>query len=97
MGGRQIANVLEACDEPCGEVGRESEFKEDSENGRGEEGRRDRGPGICEDGAVTERAFCSCGWVVRWGYWAQKEERNGVGGDKSEGCEDQGCRADGVE
>jgi hypothetical protein len=44
-----------------------------------------------------ERAFCSCRWVMRWSYWAQKEERDGVGGDKSEGCEEERRRADGVE
>ena len=85
------------CDEPCGEVGCESELNEDGENGCREEGSRDGGPGICEDGAVMERAFCSCRWVMRWSYWAQKEERDGVGGDKSEGCEEERRRADGVE
>jgi hypothetical protein len=84
-------------DEPCREVSCESEFKEDSEDSCREEGSRYCGPRICEDGAVTESAFCSCGWVVRWGYWAQKEEGDSVRDDKSEGCEDEGCRADGVE
>lgn len=97
VGRREVADIVKVLNEPNGKETGKGKFKEDGEDGRRQERGRDGGPGICEDRPVPESASCRCGGVVRRRYWAQKEERDGVGGRVGKRGEQEGCRTDGVE